>query len=316
MLIRGVIWGQPPKAVTLSYTPATGIWRTLAPGPAPLTLEGGDNAIWTGREMLTFGPGGTGAYNPVTNTWRPVSPNMLGMLGAVRVWTGRQAIFWGGGCCGEALADGAAYTPAANTWRALPRAPLSARYASGVWTGTEVIIAGGMSPDSAMQVFADAAAYNPATRTWRKLPPMPEPRWGATAVWDGTEALFIGGTLADARGPSADAVAFNPATGHWRRLPGMEFSRRGFAAVWTGRQVLVWGGLTGSFQDQKIPPHGVAYDPAANRWSAMPMAPLRGRSNPTAVWTGRQMIVWGGTIPGPQKNTPATDGAAYQPASR
>ncbi len=167
-----------------------------------------------------------------------------------------------------------------------------------------------------MQVFADAAAYNPATRTWRKLPPMPEPRWGATAVWDGTEALFIGGTLADARGPSADAVAFNPATGHWRRLPGMEFSRRGFAAVWTGRQALVWGGLTGSFQDQKIPPHGVAYDPAANRWSAMPMAPLRGRSNPTAVWTGRQMIVWGGTIPGTQKNTPATDGAAYRPASR
>jgi hypothetical protein len=86
--------------------------------------------------------------------------------------------------------------------------------------------------------------------------------------------------------------------------------------VWTGRQVLVWGGLTGSFQDQEIPPHGVAYDPAANRWSAMPMAPLRGRNNPTAVWTGRQMIVWGGTIPGPQKNTPAADGAAYRPASR
>jgi len=316
MLIRGVSWGQPPKAVTLSYTPATGIWRTLAPGPAPLTVEGWDSAIWTGKEMLTFGPGGTGAYNPVTGTWRPVSPNMLGTLGAVRVWTGRQAIFWGGGCCGEALADGAAYTPAANTWQALPRAPLSARYASGVWTGTEVIIAGGMSPDPAMQVFADAAAYNPATRTWRKLPPMPEPRWGATAVWDGTEALFIGGTLADARGPSADGVAFSPTTGRWRRLPGMEFSRRGFAAVWTGRQVLVWGGLTGSFQDQKIPPHGVAYDPAANRWSAMPTAPLRGRSNPTAVWTGRQMIAWGGMIPGTQKNTPATDGAAYRPASR
>jgi hypothetical protein len=137
-----------------------------------------------------------------------------------------------------------------------------------------VIIAGGMSEGPAMQVFADAAAYSPATRTWRRLPPMPEPRWGATAVWDGTEVLLIGGTLADAGGPASDGVAFNPATGRWRRLPGMEVNRSAFAAVWTGRQVLVWGGLTGTFQDQKIPPHGVAYDPAANRWSAMPTAPL------------------------------------------
>ena len=128
MLIRGVSWGQPPKAVTLSYTPATGIWRTLAPGPAPLTLQGGDNAIWTGKEMLTFGPGGTGAYNPVTGTWRPVTQNTLAFVAAVRVWTGRQAIFWGGGCCGEAVADGTAYTPAADTWQALPRGPLSARF--------------------------------------------------------------------------------------------------------------------------------------------------------------------------------------------
>ena len=64
MLIRGVSWGQPPKAVTLSYTPATGVWRTLAPGPAPVTLQGGDNAIWTGREMLTFGPGGHRRLQP------------------------------------------------------------------------------------------------------------------------------------------------------------------------------------------------------------------------------------------------------------
>jgi hypothetical protein len=141
---------------------------------------------------------------------------------------------------------------------------------------------------------------------------MPESRYGATAVWDGTEALFIGGTLAGAHAPSAGTVAFNPATGQWRRLPAMESSRSLFAVAWTGRQVLVWGGVTGSPQDGKIPPHGVAYDPAANKWSALPLAPLRGRVEPTAVWTGTQMIVWGGTIPGAQY-TPATDGAFYQP---
>ncbi len=146
---------------------------------------------------------------------------------------------------------------------------------------------------------------------------MPGARWGATAVWDGTEVLFIGGTRAGAPGPESDGVAFNPATGEWRRLPGMGYYNRWeFAAVWTGRQVLVWGGLTGTLQNPEIPPHGVAYDPAVNLyyWSAMPRAPLRGRGGPAAVWTGRQMIVWGGAIPGPQQNTLATDGAAYQPS--
>jgi hypothetical protein len=67
MLIRGVIGSQngPPRAVLLSYTPSSAAWRTLAPGPAPRTVEGWDNAVWTGTEMLVFGPDGTGAYNPV-----------------------------------------------------------------------------------------------------------------------------------------------------------------------------------------------------------------------------------------------------------
>jgi hypothetical protein len=43
------------------------------------------------------------------------------------------------------------------------------------------------------------------------------------------------------------------------------------------------------------------------------MAPLRGRAGPAAVWTGSQMIVWGGTSQAP-RYTSFTDGAAYQPA--
>ena len=314
LLVRGRS-ARSPGVVTLSYTPATGKWRSLPPGPAPQNVEGRDSATWTGTEMLVFGPAGTAAYNPATNTWRPVIPHELGLAGAVRVWTGRQVIFWGGGCCADALADGAAYTPAAGTWRALPPAPLAARYASGAWTGTEVIIAGGYSPAAdPVATFADAAAYNPVTRTWRKLPPMPEARSDATAVWDGTEVLFIGGRRAGAGAPSADGVAFNPATGRWRHLPAMESGRTQFAAAWTGRRVLVWGGLTGSYPSRQVPPHGLAYDPAANQWLPMPMSPLRGRGDPTAVWTGHQLIVWGGVTPGAQQDTPLSDGAAYQPA--
>jgi hypothetical protein len=45
------------------------------------------------------------------------------------------------------------------------------------------------------------------------------------------------------------------------------------------------------------------------------MAPLRGRGQPAAVWTGSQMIVWGGVGHTPRKDIYFTDGAAYQPAS-
>jgi Kelch motif len=57
----------------------------------------------------------------------------------------------------------------------------------------------------------------------------------------------------------------------------MPFSRAGFAAVWTGSQVLVWGGVTGGSLSSTVPPHGEAYDPATNQWTAMPEAPLSGR---------------------------------------
>jgi hypothetical protein len=74
--------------------------------------------------------------------------------------------------------------------------------------------------------------------------------------------------------------------------------RSGFAAVWTGRYALVWGGLSGRPFTWQPPAHGEAYNPAVNHWAALPGSPLHGRAYPTAVWTGRQMIVWGGSIPG------------------
>lgn len=304
------------QGITLGYTPATRRWRTLAPGPAATMVQNGEVAAWTGSEMFILGLTNA-AYNPATNTWRRIA-RYNGPVGAMYAWTGHQVILWGGGCCGHVTAEGAAYTPATNSWRALPPSPLSARHTTGAWTGTELIIAGGWRPptDTAghgARIFADAAAYSPAARTWRRLPPMPEARYDATALWDGTEVLYLGGTLAGAHAPSADGVAFNPSTGRWRRLPTMAFTRSWFAAVWTGHQVLVWGGVTGASGDETVPPHGVAYNPAANRWSALPQAPLRGRAWPMAVWTGREMIVWGGTIPRSRYTGP-NDGAAYRPA--
>ncbi len=307
--------GPRYHGVTYAYRPATGTWAALAPGPDPQMSQNYDSAIWTGREMIVFGLTNA-AYNPSTNTWHRV-PFAPGVIGAVRLWTGRQVIFWGGGCCGMVSARGAAYDPAANSWRLLPVSPLAARTGvTGAWTGREVIIAGGWRPGgpaAPARTFADAAAYNPATGRWRTLAPMPGPRASATTVYDGHEVLFIGGSRTGAEASTGTGVAWNPATGRWRQLPAMAFARTGNVAAWTGRDVLIWGGLSGPYGSQAIPPHGEFYRPAADRWYGLPMAPLHGRSDPAAVWTGTSMIVWGGWYSGGagSRTTHFTDGAMF-----
>jgi N-acetylneuraminic acid mutarotase len=186
----------------------------------------------------------------------------------------------------------------------LPAAPLRPRAgASGAWTGRELVVAGGHDfRGGTDHPLRDAAAYNPATGTWRKLPPMPRTLEGGPALWDGREVLFL--SISSARG-----LAYNPARNNWRLLPAMPLPRAGFAAVWTGHRVLVWGGLAG--RPALTPPaHGEAYNPATNQWTALPASPLRGRLSPTAVWTGRQMIAWGGQG---ATGTFFTDGTAYTP---
>ena len=70
---------------------------------------------------------------------------------------------------------------------------------------------------------------------------------------------------------------------------------------------VLWGGETGHPGGFATPPHGLAYDPRADRWLPLPQAPLRGRLNPVAAWTGKSLIIWGGD-PG------FTDGAVFTPS--
>jgi hypothetical protein len=78
---------------------------------------------------------------------------------------------------------------------------------------------------------------------------------------------------------------------------------------WRGGAFPAGGG--GTAQEQ-APAHGLAYDPAADRWTALPASPLRGRTEAGAVWTGHAILIWGGvTVANP---TPCTDGASYTPA--
>jgi hypothetical protein len=294
------------RNVAAAYDPSSRTWRRLPDGGRAGTFPP-YRSVWTGKEMLVLGQGTRMALNPTTNRWRrlPGSPLLSVHEGhGLVVWTGRELIGWGGGCCGDAFSDGVGFNPATNRWRALAPTPLAgSQHPIGAWTGRELIVlVGDRNPDGRPWParLGRAAAYNPRTDTWRRIAPLPAPRTGADAVWTGRELLVVGGT-------SRVGFAYDPATNRWRRLPATDSPRIGTAAVWTGKQLLLWGGSKrgGSL----VPPrNGLAYDPRTNRWSPLPRAPLRGRLDPTAVWTGRSLLVWGGTQP-----VEIRDGASYTP---
>jgi hypothetical protein len=41
---------------------------------------------------------------------------------------------------------------------------------------------------------------------------------------------------------------------------------------------------------------GAAYNALINSWRSLPVPLLQGRHHHTALWTGSEMIVWGGTV--------------------
>lgn len=143
------------------------------------------------------------------------------------------------------------------------------------------------------------------------------PQYGAGTVWDGSELLVWGGQASLTQANVATGAAFAPSTGRWRRLAGAPIRGRSQAAtLWTGHEMLVWGGYTGTTRANTVASDGAVYDPAFDRWHALPAAPLSARAAPLAVWTGSDAILLGGH---PAITTRSVegygDGASYDPTS-
>ena len=306
---------NPSVDVAEAYDPATDAWSRLSPPAGPGYVPG-YKAVWTGKQMLVFGAFDSVAFTPVTNAWRELRKSVPG---GIVVWTGREAIGWGGGCCGDAWSNGAAYNPATNKYRNLAHSPLAPEQRPiGAWTGRELVLfVSGLNPADGKPWparLAHAAAYNPATDTWRRIARLPGTglRFSGTAVWDGRELLVVG-----AGENAQSAYAYNPATNRWRRLAPLPSGRVGPSAVWTGKRLFVWGGQNlGASRNLN---DGLAYNPRSDRWASIPRAPFRARGGSIVVWDGREMIVWGGEIGTPAgTNFPPKfprDGAAFTPAT-
>jgi hypothetical protein len=319
-----------------AYDPKADTWRLISDAPIDGGL--GYSAVWTGSEMILWGESTGGrrgneatgaAYKPETDSWRLITASPLSpRSGHVAVWTGQEMVVWGGNLTAYETerydGEGAAYDPASDTWRKLPRGPLPAGYdAMGVWTGREVLVLAtpmGDEPQGKPKQ-AEAAAYDPSTNSWRQLaqPPMAAYVSAPAVILDGEMFLLSDGGRVD--GGEVNGYSRPYETGGIYGVSANEWRAHADPPSPDGENLLgrqVWPQI--AIGDEVIL-NGLAYDPGGDTWRRLPIFPLRSREFPSLVWTGKELIVWGGAGR-PSGNVivdpppPLNDGAAYDPPDR
>lgn len=213
----------------------------------------------------------------IAGTWEQLAPASVlkGRAGNTAIWTGKQVVVFGGEGFQVTFGDGARYDLEKDVWAPLPlegAAPSARTCSSAIWTDHEMIVWGGFSGSYSNNVNRnDGACFNPTNNAWR---------------------------------PVSTENAPSPRFAH--------------SAVWTGKEMLVWGGYTDShniYKGGRTDAHlntGGRYDPAADSWHPITTngAPSK-RYYHAALWTGRQMVIWGGA----NATDALNDGARYDPVA-
>jgi len=277
-------------------------WAATAIGPFK---RADHTAVWTGTEMIVWGGAYTGAtvypntggrYNPSTDSWTVTSTANAppGRWGHTAIWTGNEMIIWAGVEGQFAVNTGARYNPVTNSWRATSttNAPVPGGGYTAVWTGSEMIVWTGPN---------GGGKYNPNTNSWTAISNINAPtlQSGHSAVWTGSEMIVWGGTVTCQiffQCGTNTGGRYNPNTDSWTATStaNAPAGRYAHTAVWTGSEMIVWGGLV-DYPFFIVFNDGGKYNPSTNSWTAISTtnAPSE-RTAYTAVWTGSEMIIWGG----------------------
>jgi len=323
-----IVWGGSTTSGG-RYNPVTDSWTPTS--PVSFAPREGISAVWTGNVMMIWGgclfgfhPACTTAgrrYNPATNSWDGVSTTNapVGRAYSAMVWTGEKVIVWGGYHYWAQSPYGGQYDPVSNTWTPVPSASgVPATLVSAVWTGSEMIVWGGFNGN----YLNTGGRYNPVSNSWTltSTTNAPPARHIPSAVWTGDEMLVWGGCPDLSiywsfnyycNSDTNTGGRYNPLTDSWMPISigaNAPEARFDHTAVWTGNEMIVWGGHNvGSGANFN---NGGRYNPVTDSWTATSLtnAP-EARAVHTAVWTGNEMIVWGGASGTGAVNT----GGKYNP---
>jgi hypothetical protein len=315
------------------YNPAVDSWRLVASAPVLMWPRVLATAVWTGTVVVIWGggdPAGTsdfqtgGVYDPATNTWKMMS---LDQAPSARraprgVWTGSRVLFWGGWLRSGVPEDKAfLYDPNNDTWSQTSNSgtPPKLSDATSGFSGSSFFVYGGR-PNGAGESSA-FFRYQPATDAWAALAEGPSPRYGAFGAWDGSKFVVWGGRRGTgAPVPLVDGGRYDPSGGTWSSVTtsGAPSARHaahretGWAARIGGERTLFVGGYGGSppLTEANVQHNGGIYNSTTNGWSLTPTWPS-GETHlwGVAVWTGSELVLWGGLVGG----VPTKTGERFRP---
>ncbi len=137
-------------------------------------------------------------------------------------------------------------------------------------------------------------------------------RSGHSVVWTGAEMIVWGGVDGVSSNPNyhpnylQNGGRYTPATDSWAATStgtNCPSGRYTHTAVWTGTRMVIWGGRASSYTTGFDT--GGRYSPATNLWSPVSIpSGIGGRYGHTAVWTGAEMIIFGGQSLSPFQDQP------------
>ncbi len=299
--------------------------------------------VWGGYGTVGLEPQG-GIYDPSTDSWKamsitnePVARTAHAMLYMANL---NQVLVWGGRIGNNAINSGGKYDVATDKWTAItgtgapsPRynfsnsfAAPSAGHPSGlffVWGGADTF-----------NWFGDGASYDPGSDKWTPVnmtpgampnggyPPQYYPKGTPVKMESANAFNGVGGPGSYIFGGWDGGNFFSPILyfwdgasmqpgGYWYGLkpgdPNAPSGRARYVGVVPSLGIFLWGGCN-DMACGTVLADGSVWKPDNNggTWSNFPSDPgLTARSEASIVWTGTDVIIWGGT----DGNKPLGNGA-------
>ncbi len=302
-----------------AYIPEHDSWRRIADAPVP--PSGDAIPVWTGDELFVLasrtvegsvGPGESGeytllSYRPATDRWVEVEARPQ-RLSPFALWTGEEILFWS---MNSMAGEDWLYDPATGRWRQLPADPLGPTLFRSFVHVEDSLVLLAQEPSGTAPIATRAARYALAAEQWERLS---DSEAVACCTWFPAGDVIVNPQpgfqdRADGTFPGNPyGGVYDPERGEWSALA--QPARHLAVDSNVEAPPVVWGGLG----DWVLLPNSRAiYAPASGTWHVLPDRAHLGSSG-SAVWTGNELIVWGG-IRTNARGAPVltATGAAYTP---